>query len=491
MPDDHKRPQRYGVTRAQIARAQRLRREGDWLGACHACGIEVAIDPGIVAERADLADDLRHLVPDLLRWHALRLQRHPARTDWRLKWTAYGARAVTSLARYGEDALYLTGWPDRAPARFALRFGRPPDGHETTTLAGLRELWDDRQAGNLAARCGGGTSLPFFTADGRPGSGPASPVERVVRLFNDFRPDDAWRAAGVEPELTDRIRGWHDTLRPFDAPAAPQALAAARRTGADVVWAHAGEREYFWFDRLDTAAPRLSVVDSRWLRRHPAVELPLTELFWPADFVDLMAGRLGPRDLHPMVAAALFPALPGPEDCGPPPLPPPAPVRVACAEEWHVLEHRDGVLSAPHPPEYLEREAALLALRGPRPTGCAAALLFWRGVLARAPRELREVQELHRELLARVAAGEADTLEAMLDAGLDPHCRSAGSGTLLHLLPGLVPDEAALRLLPRLLAAGLDPDAEDRRGVTPRAAAGEPGANRALAAALRALPRPP
>ncbi|MER7274169.1 hypothetical protein ABT369_06935 [Dactylosporangium sp. NPDC000244] len=75
-------------------------------------------------------------------------------------------------------------------------------------------------------------------------------------------------------------------------------------------------------------------------------------------------------------------------------------------------------------------------------------------------------------------------MTALLDAGLDPHVPAGDGRTLLHVLADLVPDEAALRLLDRLLAAGLDPAARTADGVTPLRYAERVNAAPALVAAL-------
>ncbi|MEV8515341.1 hypothetical protein [Dactylosporangium sp. NPDC051484] len=518
MPNEPKRRPRYGLTRAQIAAATERRTAGDWASACAVAGIEAALDPRAIAREhgaevaAAVDDDLHHLVPDLLRWHVLRLQHHPARDDWRYRSAVSETRDVISLSLHGDRALYLApshasgrrSWrtaSSAGPARFTLRFGVPPAPHHAMSLAGLRELWDARRTAGLLARCGGYTRLPGFAPDGarREGAGPEAMTERILRHFREDRPERGWREAGfdldLDLDLDGSADGWHDAIAHRDALAAPGLPAAAWRAtvrdGLSAAWVPAGRNRVLWFDRLDpgrldpsrAGRPRLRVVEALWLRREPAAAVALTELFWPEDLRDLVHGRIAPHELHPLVATALFPALPGAGSAGPPDMRPPGPVRVRCGAGWHRTEFRDGVLSTPHPTGYADREAAMLALGGPPPAGCAGAYTAWRGGPSRLPRSLRETR---RELMSRVAAGESDTLESMLDAGLDPHCRDGDGRTLLHLLPCLVPDESRLRLLPRLLAAGLDPRARDHFGLTPARLAELGGAAPELIDALRA-----
>ncbi|GAA4262057.1 hypothetical protein GCM10022255_097310 [Dactylosporangium darangshiense] len=494
------------MTRAQIAAAAQRRAAGDWSGACAVAGIGSEVDLPAVAREAGaevaaaVEDDLRHLVPDLLRWHVLRLQYHSARVDWRFGVATFHTRHVVPLSEHGERALYLAahghGGPfsvrsasAAGPSRFVLRFGAPPGSARPMSLAGLRELWDARETPGLLARCGGRTRLPFFAPDGarQEGTGPEAVTERAWRLFEAGRPEDALREAGIDLDLDDSAQGWHFTVGPSLQPAAATLASAARRAaaraGVPAVWSRGGRNRILWLDRLDVPdRPRLRIVDAVRAQHEPAVELPLTEVFWPEDFRDLVDGRIAPSGLHPLVAAALFPSLPPDDVTGPAPMAVPGPTRVRCDGAWHVAEFRDGVLTGPHSPAELDREKAMLALGGPPPVGCAGAHVAWRGGPSRPPRVFNAVR---RELMRRAGAGEADTVEAMLDAGVDPHCRDGDGRTLLHLLACLVPDEAALRLLPRLLAAGLDPRTEDRHGQTPAAVAERAGAHPSLVAALR------
>ncbi|MEU7867459.1 hypothetical protein [Dactylosporangium sp. NPDC049140] len=477
---------RYGLTRAQVDLCTRRRAAGDRAGACAAAGIALEADPAAVSARfgaeagAALDDDLRHLVPDLLRWHVLRLYEHPARP--------VAGGAAIPLTVLGEHGLQLV--PQTGATRFALRYDRLDPDRLASGLHGLRELWDDRHAAGLLARCGGYTRLPFFAPDGTrlEGEGPEAVTERVVADFRAGRGEQAWLEAGFDVDLNNSAPGWYQALENGKAPAAVQlayvAWTIATRAGVGAVRIPAARYHRFWIDRLDPTGrvkPRLRVVDVAWDMGEPSVELPLTELYAPEDFWDLLLGRIAPGDLHPLVAAALFPARPASDPAGPPPMAPLAPVRVRCGPDWHEVAFRDGVLAGPHPPEELGRELALLAVGGPVPAGCAGAAIAWRGGPGRLPARLRE---LRAELFARAERGEADTVTALLDAGLDPHVRAGDGRSLLHVLPALVPDEAGPRLLHRLVAAGLDPAAPTKQGLTPLRHAQRAGAAPDLVAAL-------
>lgn len=73
------RVREFAVPPSMIETATARRRAGDWAGACAAAHIDVDLQPRLVARRygrdfaARLRSDLRHLAPDLLRWHMPRI----------------------------------------------------------------------------------------------------------------------------------------------------------------------------------------------------------------------------------------------------------------------------------------------------------------------------------------------------------------------------------------------------------------------------------
>src|SRR4051794_13467816 len=73
------RVREYAVPPSMIETATARRCAGDWAGACAAAGIDVDFNLRFVARAhgRDLASrlrgDLRHLAPDLLRWHLPRI----------------------------------------------------------------------------------------------------------------------------------------------------------------------------------------------------------------------------------------------------------------------------------------------------------------------------------------------------------------------------------------------------------------------------------
>jgi hypothetical protein len=78
------RVREYAVPPSMIETATARRCAGDWAGACAAAGIDTDLNLRSVARvygrecAARLRDDLRHLTPDLLRWHMPRIAPGPA-----------------------------------------------------------------------------------------------------------------------------------------------------------------------------------------------------------------------------------------------------------------------------------------------------------------------------------------------------------------------------------------------------------------------------
>ncbi|WP_051717659.1 ankyrin repeat domain-containing protein [Streptomyces sp. NRRL F-5727] len=154
------RVRRYAVPGWMIERATEARESGDWRAACAAAAVDVPddLDPERIADRygaevaAQVADDLRHLAPDLLRWHLPRtLGGHT---------TLAPCRRVV-LAAYGRPGpvLSLTNTPMLAgPQRLRLHFGPavPPEGDKlhgllyvTEDWTAARRFWDARRSGEL------------------------------------------------------------------------------------------------------------------------------------------------------------------------------------------------------------------------------------------------------------------------------------------------------------------------------------------------------
>ncbi|MEU8575694.1 hypothetical protein [Streptomyces asoensis] len=181
------RVREFAVPASMIETATARRRAGDWAGACAAAGIDVDLDLRTVAREhgrdltSRLRADLRHLAPDLLRWHMPRVA-----PDGLLR-----PGVTVSLARYAAGAAGRddTRWPVhlvvRTPPAWAdagqrFSLGLWDGSHDTRAhphprpsrrfrLDLHRHLWDARRADELRVRAGnGGGTLP--------GPGPTVPV---------------------------------------------------------------------------------------------------------------------------------------------------------------------------------------------------------------------------------------------------------------------------------------------------------------------------
>nr|BFE64024.1 hypothetical protein GCM10020063_085500 [Dactylosporangium thailandense] len=510
------------VPATMIERATERREAGDWQGACAAAGVLLgfelrSVERQLGPEAVDKAeDDLRHLVPDLLRWHIPRDHAGLPRTD-----------AFYPLTLLPDDHAVFAQAEARTQ-RIQLCFGRMIEqpGRRDDTFVLLRDRWDSRCTAEKLTRSGGVTRLPFFAATGErlpeDALGDDSPEGRVERALRARTQAAAWAIAGydlrvllfdrrfgrervdpaafaIDPRRRNHARGVaveHSLapLRPVQATLAD----AARRTleyVAELRYSapHRNPRvipppphpmtevdDHRGLVRLDvrgrtvvldgtrarllTRAPYHEADGSRFdaeldefgtlLERIPVVPPALVRR--PEEFDALLNG---PVHLHPLAHRALFPEAPA--AVPPEPTRLPTAIRVRCDHATHEVVMRDGATVIPHTPVEIDRELALAALGGEL-QGCVAAREGWRDPEHRPP---RRVLRLQVELMHVIQHGDTAAVLDALERGLDPHVRFRAHGeTLLHLLPLLPGGEP---LLPRLLAAGLDPNARDSRGRTP------------------------
>ncbi|GAA3221567.1 hypothetical protein ACFO1B_16415 [Dactylosporangium siamense] len=445
--DGWRQVRRFAVPRWMIEQATALRSAGDWRGACAAADIEVDIDlAGIgrdhgtaVAEAVE--DDLRHLAPDLLRWH---LDRD--------LWPRVSLRREPTLLSVhpGGQLLVVPRYRDTSRPRLVLRFAGPADPRRG--LHTNREQWDVRCTGDLLAR-----------------QQPCPDAAEILALQDAGQWREALRLAGFDIDaLADLSPMLEKRLSPTRLDLTTLA-AAAREFGRPEATIDL-EGECLWIDGFRHRI-HLGYDDRRDLP--PVLPMARMERSIDADLVRL--GLLSLDELHPLVAAAMVPGHKG--AAGPAPRVDMSPFTVPCGSE----RHRIGPDGIPHPPEEIRREQSLHALGGPTPTGCFAAHIGWRDPSVPVPKVLRRRRSV---LVDQARNGDGPALTAWLDAGLDPHLRTGESWTLLHLIAWL-PDPAAL--VTRLVAAGLDLEAQARGGNTPlRHAIGQGGsvaAIRALAAA--------
>ncbi|MFD3696270.1 ankyrin repeat domain-containing protein [Streptomyces sp. NPDC058646] len=516
------RTRRYAVPGWMIEQSARHRLAGDWRASCAAAAVDITFDLAALRSRygAPLAealeDDLHHLAPDLLRWHLPRvlggrttiapgvrivlahLGRHPGG----LRDPDTPVLSVTTPAQRGAAQRLRLHCAPLAGSEPYADFGRPVRVEDWTTA---RPLWDARHSAGLRARFGAGPGrLPFFHPDDTPngpGELPVAPpadepaadaaarAERITLLHLAGDAAEAYAAAGIERDLTVPAPAQHRP--PIDPePLLRQAVLDLTRLAGEVrrlVAAGAGTRfrvdpaygyGYGFELHQDGSGPDARI-RARVVTRDGARGTPrLPQYAWQRlpDLELVRSGLITPRELHPLVAAALFPGS-GPAE-GPPGPVLPRPVQVRCGREWHEVRSRGGVLELPHGPEEQPRERARPASGG-EAAGCFAVRETWITGRGRLPRALRAEQ---RELFLRAQHGDTPGVVALLDAGVDPRVRDGGRRGLLHVLHQLDHED----LLPRLLEAGLDLEARDGEQRTPLYAAAHDGGSAALVRAFLA-----
>ncbi|WP_439029570.1 hypothetical protein [Gordonia terrae] len=334
-----------------IENATAKRLSGDWSGACDAAGVDSDIDLAQIRRRhgPDLAEwienDLRHLAPDLLRWHLPRVT-----PTGRLR-----PGLTIALARYALDrdirfaatgSVYLVArippaWAD-AGQRFSLAVwdGRQPDPHphprpnRRFRLDLHRHLWDVRHVDDLRRRSGAASSATRSSPGQPPGIPPGYALDRWAAEAAILRRADGCR--------TDRVR-----IR-----------VGARR---DLILRDGQPSEMYW--ATDIPADKLialSVLPDAATRTLPDLEL-------------LRCGAITPDRLHPLVATALAPEF-HPSRVGRAARPDDGVQIVECRGQPHRIGLADGVLSAlDHDRDEIRREEMLTAFTG-TPLPCLQAI---------------------------------------------------------------------------------------------------------------------
>jgi hypothetical protein len=348
-----RRVREFAVPPSMIETATARRAVGDWAGACAAAHVDADVDLRALAGihgrelAARVRADLRHLAPDLLRWHMPRVA-----PDGLLR-----PGLTVSLARYrraeGEDIVQLVArtapaWAD-AGQRISLAFwdgsrgGREAHPHPRPArrfrLDVHRHLWDARHAGELRERSG---------VESWPGRAPdrAGPVPEGCAVHR-------WAA---EAELLRQADGRAD----------------------DPVTVRVGARLRLVLNG-DGAVPRIL---SSPAKAYPV--LPDAATWVLPDLELLRAGLIDADRLHPLVAAALAPngqpsgrlrAVAGRSD-GPPADRPEVPDRAGATRlvECRGAQHRIGLVAGAlaaldHDASELRREELLVALGG-TPLAC-------------------------------------------------------------------------------------------------------------------------
>ncbi|MEV4141332.1 hypothetical protein AB0J72_55355 [Dactylosporangium sp. NPDC049742] len=447
------RHRRFGVPPAVIEAATERRLTGDWRRACTAAYVTPDIDLRAVEREhgrevaAAVEDDLRHLAPDLLRWHEPLHGHHP--------WPAASRPVPMTRLAGGLGILLVQGPRSGGRRRFQLRF----DGGVSPAAELIdRHLWDVRRASGLRALCG-----------------PEPVGTEAVCPHTTGRQREAAAAAGIDAAgLAEPRSDFSLASYPLVwSRLVPAARALLDRRGSRAGAVDLGEG---WLDLSEQP----TVVAGPPPRNAPLLQV--SDWQEPLDAELVRHGLIDPDALHPLVHDALLPGRSRSRQRYGPPVPAVVPVR--CGGRVHRLAARDGQWHPlDHDPSDLTREEALAALGGPA-EGCADVLLSWRTGRRRDAGLPPPVQDLHDELWQRVAYGDTDGVLRLLGDGFPP-AADRGGVTLLHALGSL--DHP--RLLPRLLALGLDVNARTIVGETPlHAAARSPsdGAADLVGALLRA-----
>ncbi|WP_180989882.1 hypothetical protein, partial [Streptomyces cahuitamycinicus] len=354
------RVREFAVPPSMIETATARRRAGDWAGACAAANVDVDIRPRLVARcygrevAARLRADLRHLAPDLLRWHMPRIAPdgllRPGLTITLSRYGTTGPGALHLVARTppawadAGQRISLALW-DASRAREAHRHHPHPRPSRRFRLDLHRHLWDARRSGELRARSGEGGAGPGPAGPAPHGLGPAPYGQRCAV--------DRWAA---EAEILLRAggrSGGRVSVR----------LGARHRVVLEV--SDGGEQAAMSYARAPDAVLPVLPDAATWV-------LPDLEL--------LRAGAIDAGRLHPLVASALGAERPGPpgvpERAGDPRVPERAgdPRVVECRGARHRIGLVDGALAAlDHDPAEIRREELLAAFGGP-PLPCLRAV---------------------------------------------------------------------------------------------------------------------
>ncbi|MFD5057794.1 MULTISPECIES: hypothetical protein [unclassified Streptomyces] len=356
------RVREFAVPPSMIETATARRCVGDWAGACAAAGIDVDLNLRSVARThgqelaAQVRADLRHLAPDLLRWHMPRIA-----PDGLLR-----PGLTTALARYdaagrdGASPVHLVArtapaWAD-AGQRISLALwdgsdagaSRHPHPHpnQRFRLDLHHHLWDARRTDELRIRSG---------AD---------------RLPADSRP-------ALDPELLGTVpQGHRCAVDRWAAEAGILLHAEGRSTGTVTVRFGARHRLVLDLvaDRDGVSPPALRIAAAPTEGGASALPVLPDAATWVLPDLELIrTGSIEADRLHPLVASAL---VPDHAPAGPSRTPDPAgqPRLVDCRGAQHRIGLVNGVLAPlDHDPAEIRREELLAALTG-APLPCLRAI---------------------------------------------------------------------------------------------------------------------
>ncbi|MFF2082421.1 hypothetical protein ACFVVM_01535 [Nocardia sp. NPDC058176] len=424
-----------------IEAATARRRVADWAGACAAAHVDVEFDLRALARTrgrelaARIRADLRHLAPDLLRWHLPRVA-----PDGLLR-----PGLTMALARYGDDGtrsgetgfVYLVvrtppAWAD-AGQRISLALW---DGSGTTAhphprpdrrfrLDLHRHLWDARSTAELGARSGIGEP-EVRTADQwqmraggeverearNAGGGHRAGDRQICSSATEFGAAlasrgcavDRWAAEAAILLRAERLRAGELT------DPVPRGLILVRYGARRRVVLDVGEPAVSPSGIDDEPVVRIARNNSRGALSALPV-LPDAATWVLPDLMLLRAGAITADRLHPLVAAALGPGwsptvAPGSStDAGGPRI-------VECRGARHRIGFVNGVLTAlDHDPAEIRREELLVALTG-TPLPCLQVI----DQVHRHPDRLAGIRE-------RLDHGDTDGALAVVEGLLGPGAR--------------------------------------------------------------------
>ncbi|MFI1507157.1 hypothetical protein [Streptomyces sp. NPDC020597] len=463
------RVREFAVPASMIETATARRLTGDWAGACAAAGVDVDLDLRTLAIShgrefvSRLRSDLRHLAPDLLRWHLPRIAPdgllRPGLTVALARYdgAGRGGRPVHLVVRTpptwadAGQRISLTLW-EGFRAGHGAGPGHPhPHPHPSRRfrLDLHRHLWDARRSGELRTRSG--------AAAARTPGEPEDVVRRTSRLALPPGAVPDGRTAAV-----DRWAAEADILR-----------RAEGGCGGPVLVRLGGRRRLI----LETdgggdgdggaGPPALRVTPAGGgagaaSATGPALPvLPEAATWTPPDLELLRAGAIDAGRLHPLVAAALLPDV-RPQDRRGAADRPGQPRFVECRGARHRIGLVDGVLvPLDHDPAELRREELLVALGG-TPLPCLRAV----DEAHRRPDCLTGVRErlVHGDIAGALAVVEGllgpeallrdgalrDELEAAARRRITYGLYRAGlTGPAPHRLPPRAPRPSGLRSRPR------------------------------------------